>query len=90
MSLPVEVHEQSWPSRIGAGVGVGFAAGVCAARGQSCCWVAAASQLLAGYGMGCCSDASGRACRLAQQKAIESWSHVCQRRKLLTTCHALL
>ena len=27
MSLPVEVHEQSWPSRIGAGVGVGFAAG---------------------------------------------------------------
>lgn len=27
MSVPVEVHEQSWPSRIGAAVGVGFAAG---------------------------------------------------------------
>lgn len=27
MSLPVEVHEQSAPQRIGAAIGVGFAAG---------------------------------------------------------------
>lgn len=37
MSLPVEVHEQSAPSKIGMGVGVGFAVRrAAAAEGQRC------------------------------------------------------